>query len=182
MNREAQHVNMNYQAQQYLAKLKHEKYNNFGWNIGLIFRGLLFNFQNSLQKYIVWPLYLEDNLLRMMLKGLRGRQTVITGLLGGHGSCLGPHPLFVVGPVLAVAGVGFCLGRVLDVRVVQQVLTFCKYKFDSTKLQQCSDERAREVTGRRDREEARERGERERVQKKKTQISKKCCVDSTVLC
>jgi len=43
-------------------------------------------------------------------------------LLGCHSSGLGPHPLLVVSSVLAVAGVGFGLGGVLDVRVVQQIL------------------------------------------------------------
>ena len=43
-------------------------------------------------------------------------------LLGGHGAGLGPHPLLVVGPVLTKAGVGLCLGGVLDVGVVEEVL------------------------------------------------------------
>ena len=42
--------------------------------------------------------------------------------LRGHGSGLGPHPLLVVRPVLAEAGVGLGLGGVLDVGVVQEVL------------------------------------------------------------
>ena len=42
--------------------------------------------------------------------------------LRGHGSGLGPHPLLVVRPVLAEAGVGLGLGGVLDVGVVQEIL------------------------------------------------------------
>ena len=42
--------------------------------------------------------------------------------LRGHGPGLGPHPLLVVRPVLAEAGVGLGLGGVLDVGVVEQVL------------------------------------------------------------
>ena len=42
--------------------------------------------------------------------------------LRGHGPGLGPHPLLVVRPVLAEAGVGLGLGGVLDVGVVQEVL------------------------------------------------------------
>ena len=42
--------------------------------------------------------------------------------LRGHGPGLGPHPLLVVRPVLAEAGVGLGLGGVLDVGVVQEIL------------------------------------------------------------
>ena len=42
--------------------------------------------------------------------------------LRGHGPGLGPHPLLVVRPVLAEAGVGLSLGGVLDVGVVQEIL------------------------------------------------------------
>ena len=42
--------------------------------------------------------------------------------LRGHGSGLVPHPLLVVRPVLAEAGVGLGLGGVLDVGVVQEIL------------------------------------------------------------
>ena len=42
--------------------------------------------------------------------------------LGGHGPGLSPHPLLVVCPILAEAGVGLGLGGVLDVGVVEQVL------------------------------------------------------------
>ena len=42
--------------------------------------------------------------------------------LRGHGSGLSPHPLLVVRPVLAEAGVGLGLGGVLDVGVVQEIL------------------------------------------------------------
>ena len=44
------------------------------------------------------------------------------GSLRGHGPGLGPHPLLVVRPVLAEAGVGLGLGGVLDVGVVQEIL------------------------------------------------------------
>ena len=43
-------------------------------------------------------------------------------LFSSHGSSLGPDPLLVIGPVLAEAGVGLGLGRVLNVGVVQEVL------------------------------------------------------------
>ena len=50
------------------------------------------------------------------------REVSVASLFCGHGPGLGPDPLLVVCPVLAVAGVGLGLRRVLDVRVVQQIL------------------------------------------------------------
>ena len=43
-------------------------------------------------------------------------------LFSSHGSSLGPDPLLVIGPVLAEAGVGLGLGRILNVGVVEEVL------------------------------------------------------------
>ena len=53
---------------------------------------------------------------------LRRSEARLGGHLRGHGSGLGPNSLLVLGPVLAVAGVGLGLSRVLDVRVVQEIL------------------------------------------------------------
>ena len=49
---------------------------------------------------------------------------------GRHGPGLSPDPLLVLGPVLAIAGVGLGLGRILDVGVVEQVLDAEKQLFD----------------------------------------------------
>ena len=43
-------------------------------------------------------------------------------LFSSHGSSLSPDPLLVIGPVLAEAGVGLGLGRILNVGVVEEVL------------------------------------------------------------
>ena len=43
-------------------------------------------------------------------------------LFSSHGSSLGPDPLLVISPVLAEAGVGLGLGRILNVGVVEEVL------------------------------------------------------------
>ena len=51
-------------------------------------------------------------------------------LLCSHGSGLSPHPLLVVGPVLAEAGVGLGLGGILDVGIVQKILNSQQNLFD----------------------------------------------------
>ena len=55
---------------------------------------------------------------------------LLVGELGRHGSGLSPNPLLVFGSVLTVASVGLCLGGVLDVGVVQEVLDAQKKLFD----------------------------------------------------
>merc|ERR1719422_1768476 len=51
--------------------------------------------------------------------------------LCSHCTCLSTNPLVVVGPVLAEASVSLSLGRVLDVRVVQEVLNAEENLLDS---------------------------------------------------
>lgn len=49
---------------------------------------------------------------------------------GRHSTGLSPHPLFVFGAVLAIAGVGLGLSRILDVGVIEQVLDAQKQLLD----------------------------------------------------
>ena len=46
-----------------------------------------------------------------------------------HRPSLSPHPLFVIGSILAIASIGFCLCWILDIWIVQKILDAQKQLF-----------------------------------------------------